>query len=848
MFRLAWKTTLARKLRLLSTSFAVILGVAFLAGTLVFTDTIERTFDDLFADIYERTDAVVRSETSIEGEMGWEMRGRMPSSTLATVRGVDGVARADGIVQGFAQIVGSDGNAIGRPGNGPPTFGQNYQAGELSPWKMVPGGRAPRLGEVVIDKASADKGDLAVGDTVTVLTQTGPHQLTLVGTVRFGSADSPGGASVSLFNLATAHQVLAGEPGQLDMVMVAADEGISEEEITARIAAALPDGTEALTGTDITKETQDDLQQMLSFFDTFLLAFAAIGLVVACFTIYNTFQIVVSQRRREMAMLRTVGATRRQVLAAQLLEAVFLGVVASVLGIAAGVLVAAALRGMLEAFGVDIPASGLELTARTALVALAVGVLVTVVSAVSPSVRASRVPPLAALREVASGTVKWPRRRLLGGIVLTGIGVAALIAGLAASAVLWVGAGALVIFVGVFVLGPVIAHPVVRVLGAPVSAVSGVTGSLARENALRNPKRTARTGGALMVGVALVVAITVMSASVKDWVRDVFDDQFTGDFVVATQGAGFGGLSPQLARDLNELPEVASAAGVRAGVAQVRQRDTIDTMYVSIDPATTGRVFDVGMVEGSIEALTPTGVLLDDDEAADRHLTVGDTLELVFLDGRARELTVEGIYTEDALAGPLVISHALNEQSGTEQLDVSVYIAKAPGVSDAAARDAIAHISDAYPNAEVQSRVEFIDSQAASLDQIVNLMYGLLALAVIIALFSIANSVALSIHERTHELGLLRAVGMTRQQTRTTVRWEAALIALLGTGLGVVIGIFFGWSISVAIRDGGLGSFSLPVIPVLVIVVLAVLGGVLAALRPARRAARLDVLQAIATE
>jgi putative ABC transport system permease protein len=848
MLRLALKNTLARKLRLLSTSLAVIIGVAFLAGTLVFTDTVRRTFDNLFADIYENTDAVVRSGTSIESAMGWEMRGRIPESTLATVREVDGVAQAQGVVQGFAQIVASDGDAIGDPGQGPPTFGQNYQTGELSPWEMIEPGRAPGPGEVVIDKASADEGDLQLGDTVTVLTQTGPHEFTLVGTVRFGSVDSPGGASVSLFDLATAQHVLAGTAGELDMVMVAADEGISGDEITARIDAAIPEGTEALTGSEITKETQDSLKEMLGLFNTFLLAFAAIGLVVACFTIYNTFQIVVTQRRREMAMLRAVGATRRQVLSAQLIEAVFVGVLASLLGLAAGVLVAAALRGMLEAFGVDIPASGTVFRTRTAVVALTVGVLMTVVSAVFPSLRASRIPPLAALRDVAVGAIDRPRRRLLSGAALTVIGVAVLVVGLAGSGLAWVGSGALAIFVGVFVLGPLIVRPVVRVLGAPLSALSGITGSIARENALRNPKRTARTGGALMVGVALVVAITVMSASLKDWTRGVFDEQFTGDFVVATDAAGAGGLSPQLASDLNELPEVDSAAGVRSGVARMQQRNAGDTTYVSVDPGTAARVFDIGMIEGSIAALTPDGVLLDDDEAAGRRLGVGDTLQLTFLNGTTSDLTVEGIYTEDELAGPLVISHALNEQSGSDQLDFSVYVATARGVSDAAARAAIARISDGYPNAELQSRAEYIDSQAASLDQLINLMYGLLGLAVIIALFSIANSVALSIHERTHELGLLRAVGMTRPQTRSAVRWEAVLVALLGTGLGIMIGVFFGWSISVAIGGEGLGTFSMPVIPIVVIALLAVLGGVLASLRPAMRAARLDVLRAIATE
>ena len=706
----------------------------------------------------------------------------------------------------------------------------------------------PAPGELVLDKGAADKGDFAIGDTVTVLTQTGPHSFPLVGIARFGSADSPGGATVAIFDLATAQEVLLGQPGELDAVMVDAAAGVDEVDLTARVERALPDGVEALTGTEIVAETQNAMQEGLSFFNTFLLVFAAIGLVVACFTIYNTFQIVVTQRGREMALLRAVGASRRQVLAAQLVEAFVVGVCASVVGLVAGVFVAGLLKAMLQRFGIDIPAGGTVLLARTAVVAVVVGTVVTVVSAVFPSLRASRIPPLAALRDVVVGGIAQPGRRLAYGAALTILGAGALAGGLAGLGIAWVGLGALTIFIGVFVLGPVIARPVVKAAGAPLPALSGITGELARENALRNPKRTARTGGALMVGVALVAAITVMAASLKDWIRDVFEEQFTGDYVVSTDTFGYGGLSPQLAAQLNELPEVDTAAGVRIGFARVGTTTPSDEEYVSVDPATAGEMFDLGMVKGSLTALTTDGVLVDDDEAERRAIGVGDTLDFQFLNGTTRTLTVQGIYTEQDMAGPLVVSHALNEQSGTDQFDFSVYVRKADGVSDAAAEAAIGRVSDAYANADLQSRSEYIDDQAAQLDQIVNLMYGLLGLAVVIALFSIANSMALSIHERTRELGLLRAVGMTRRQTRTAVRWESVLIALLGTGLGVIIGVFLGWSISVTIRGGGLATFTIPFGALAIIVVLALLGGVAAGMRPARRAARLDILRAIASE
>jgi putative ABC transport system permease protein len=848
VFRIALKGALEKKLRLFSTALSVILGVAFLTGTLVFTDTIRRTFDNLFADVFSETDSYVRSTSTVDMGMGGDQRGRISEDVVATVQAVPGVADARGVVEGYAQLVDADGKAIGNPGQGAPTLGMSYTGGPMSPWRLDEGSRVPGANEVVIDRGSADKGDLHVGDTVTVLTQTGPHELPIVGIVRFGTVDSPGGASAALFDLATAQDLLLGHGGEIDAVMVKGDGSLSQRELTDRIAAVIPDGTEALTGKQITDEAQNTMRDALGFFNTFLLVFAVIGLVVACFTIYNTFQIIITQRTHEMALLRALGATRRQVLWAQLTEAGVVGLLASIVGLAAGVLVAKLLKAVLAAFGIDIPAGGTVFLARTAVVALIVGIGVTMVSSVLPSLRASRVPPIAAIRDVAVESTGLSRIRLLNGALLTALGVLGFVGGLSGRGLAWVGFGALLTFVGVFVLGPLLSRPVSRVLGAPIVAIAGVTGALARENAMRNPKRTARTGGALMVGVALVAGITVIAASAKDWMRDVFGRTFTGDFVVSTDSYGFGGLSPDVAIQLNQLPEVEAATGIRVGAAKDITGGGDDTTYIAVDPVTAPKLFDIGMLSGSVEGLTTDGILVDDDEAADRGLAVGDHLQFGFLDGSTHDLTVQGIYTEQDLAGPFVISQALHEQTGVDQFDFSVYVAKAKGVSESAAKAAIAAVSDAYPNADLESRSEYIDAQAAQIDPLVNLMYALLALAVIIALVNIANSMALSIHERTRELGLLRAVGMSRHQTRASVAWEAVVVALLGTGLGVVIGVFFGWAISVTIRDEGFDTFTLPWQPIVLIALAAVLGGVLAAARPARRAARLDVLRAIATE
>jgi putative ABC transport system permease protein len=474
VFRTTLKDLKARKLRLLTTSLAVLLGVAFMAGTLVLTDTIGRSFDGLFANANAGTDVYVRGETAFAGEMGDE-RARLDADLVDTVASLDGVAAAEGTIEAYAQMVDKDGDPIGNPAMGAPTFGGSWIANDdLNPFELDEG-RAPQTDdEVVIDRGTATAGHLALGDSTTVLTQAGPQAVEIVGIATFGGEDSPGGSSYTFFT-PTAAQAFLTAPGKIDAIAVVAADGYSDEELRTQVADGLPHGTEVLTGAEITAEQQGDVKEGLGFFNTFLLAFAAIALFVGSFIIYNSFSILVAQRTKQMALLRAVGASRRQV-------------VASLVGLGAGVGFASMLMGLLDAIGIDIPAGSVVITARTIVTALVAGLGVSVASAVFPAVKASKVPPIAAMRDVAIDTSANSPRRVVIGLGVTALGAVAIAGGLFADAgIAMVAVGAAVVFVGVAVLGPVIARPMSRVIGWPLPRVKGMSGTLARENAMRNP-------------------------------------------------------------------------------------------------------------------------------------------------------------------------------------------------------------------------------------------------------------------------------------------------------------------------------------------------------------------------
>jgi putative ABC transport system permease protein len=850
VFRTSVRNLLAHKFRLFATALAVTLGVAFMAGTLVLTDTIQKTFDELFQDVFAGTDAVVRAPAAFEASEGMgEQRGRVDASIVETVRGVDGVEEAEGQVMGYAQLIDKEGDAVGNPNTGAPVFGGNWsEVDELNGWNLVAGTAPGADDEVVIDKASADTTDYVVGDTAEVLVKGGPQKVKIAGIAKFGSADSPGGASYVLFTQPAAQKLVA-EPGKFDSVFVVADDGISESQMVDRLTPALPEGTEAVTGEEVTKENQDSIREGLSFFSTFMLIFAVIALLVGGFIIFNTFFITVAQRSREHALLRAIGASRRQVLLSVLLEALAIGVIASIVGLALGVLVAAGLKALLAAFGLDIPAGGIVFAPSTIVISLIAGVGVTLVAAISPARKAGKIPPVAALRDVAVGSTGYgsKQRMIIGALILVA-GAAALGYGLFGSpenALPLVGLGVLLVFFGVTVLGRTIALPLSRFIGWPLPRARGIRGQLARENAMRNPKRTASTASALMIGVGLVAFITIFAASTKASFSKTIDDAFTGDFVITSPaGFGAGGLDPGLAKKLNEIPEVDKAGAIRVGLAEI---DGSSKDLLGVSPETFDLV-DVEPIAGSPADLTSGTIAIHEDVAKDKNLAVGDTVPALFKDTGLQQLRVAMIYGENQPAGDWLLGTATYDENFDDVYDFQVFIKKAPSVDNATALAAIERVTDTYPGADVLDQTEYKENQLQFVDQILGLVYALLFLAILIALLGIGNTLALSVIERTRELGMMRAVGMSRSQLRSTIRWESVIIALQGAVLGLVVGVFFGWALVTALRDEGFNTLALPAGSLIVIMVLAALAGVIAAVWPARRAAKLDVLRAISGE
>jgi putative ABC transport system permease protein len=847
VFRTALKSLFARKFRLLTTGIAIVLGVAFVAGTMTLTDTISRTFDGLFSEVFAGTDGMVRAEEPFEVDNGaGSTRPRVDASLVEAIAAVPGVAYAEGDTFQWARIVGKDGETLGQS-QGPPTFGGGWSSNdELNTWDLVEG-RAPRTAtEIVIDRGSADDGDLAPGDRTQVLTRAGPIDVTVVGVARFGDYDSPGGTTFAGFTPAAAQQYL-GEPGKFDSISVVAEDGLSQAELRTRLAAVLPDGIEAITGEQLVEENREDLQFFIDLIGNSMLAFALIALFVGSFIIYNTFSILVAQRTRENALLRAIGATKRQVLSVVMIEALAVGLVASIVGIGLGILVAVGLKALLVAFGLDLPAEGLAVDASTVIISLALGTIVTTFVAWFPARRGAKVPPIAAMRDVAIEQRGRPRLRIAFGVLLGALGLLLLVSGLFGNSdnpLPSVGLGALLLLLGVTALGPLVARPVVGIIGRPL-ALRGTSGVLARENAMRNPRRTSSTASALMIGVALVSFITIFAASVKASMNTIFDEQFTGDYVLDSESFGFGGMSTDMADRLRELPELEAVSALRIGLAEL---DGEGVMLQALDAAEIGGIAEIDVQQGSLDDLDATSIAVLDEKAADEGWRIGSTVPVRFANTGLQQLTIKVIYGNEELAEKYWVDTSVFDANITDQFDTLVFANAADGTSDEEARRAIETVSDDFANAKLQSRAEFIDAQSGFIDLIVNLIYVLLALAVIIALFGIANTLALSMVERTRELGLLRAVGMTRGQLRSMVRWEAALIALFGTLGGLGMGIFFGWAMFQALEEEGFRTFEVPAGSLLVITVFAAFFGVVAALLPARRAARLNVLAAIATD
>jgi putative ABC transport system permease protein len=842
-----WKVTLtslrAKKLRLITTALAVMLGVAFMAGTLVLTDTLGSTFDGLLANANQGTDAYVRSSSEVTNR-ATTVRPRITASLAQTISHVPGVAGAAGYVEGYAQIVGKDGKVLGNPSQGAPTIGASWTTiADLNPYHLVEGTAPSAPADVVIDKHTADDGHFHVGDQVTILSKSNPEVFTIAGIAKFGTADSMGGTQASLFASDTAQRLLS-QPGQVDAIRVLAADGTSQAELTERIAPTLPSGTEVLTGDAITKEQQADTRKQMGFITTFLMVFADIAILVGAFIIANTFSIIVAQRSREMALLRAIGASRKQVRRSVLAEAAVVGLFASVLGLFAGLGVAAGIKGLFGAMGLEIPGGPIVVTTKTVVLALVTGIGVTVGSAWLPARRGSKVPPVAAMRAQDVEAGRGSKRRTAAGLAITGAGVAALAAGLGGSGVPMVLLGGLAVFLGIAVLGPLVARPAARVIGAPLR-LRGTTGSLARENAMRNPKRTAATASALMIGVGLVAFITIFAASTKQSISGSADRKLHADYVIDSGLYDEGGLSPALTAALQAHPQFTAVTAVRNAPTLVDGRPS---MLEAVDASAVGQIADLGTVTGDVTTLGADGIAVLDTTAKSHSWKLGDTIPVTFAKTGTTPFTIRAIYTDsDEWVGKQFVSTQAFDLNVSDQFDTRIFVKAAPGVSPSEARTIVDSESQGYALAKVQTFDEFKASLEQQIDQILTLVYALLGLAVIIALMGIANTLALSIFERTRELGLLRAVGMSRRQVRATIRSEAVIIAMLGTSLGLGIGMFFGWAMVHALASQGITTFVVPVSQLAVVVVIAALAGVTAAILPARRAAKLDVLAAISS-
>ena len=868
MFRLALKMTLARKGRLVLTSLAVILGTAFLSGTFVFRDTINQTFDRLFADVFRDVDAYVRSTTFLELDFGGEQRAATPISVIDAVRRVPGVVSATGDIQAFARVIGKDGKPLGSEGNGPPTFGGIASADSAGLWS-VEEGRLP-LGpkEMMLDHATADNGKFAVGDTVRVVSFAGPREFTLVGIASYGDVASPGGATFALFDQPTASEFLL-QPGYVDAILVQSDKSVSDEELAKRIDAALDPALklETLTGAEITAEVQGQIKNVLNIFSTFLIVFSYIALGIGSFVIYNVFSITAAQRQRENALMRAIGASRRQVGRTLLVESTAMGVVGSLIGFGIGILLSQGLNALLKATGFEVPTRGLSINLSSFLNTLVAGVVVTLLAALLPARRAGRVPPLAAMRDTALDTAGNVARRVIIGLVLVALGGIGLVAAMNDAPVQVLGLGVLGVFAGILVLGPAIARPVALFIGWPVAKLRGVSGTMARQNAARNPKRTSRTAAPVLIGVALVTAFSALAASIRTEIRDTFGGAFNGDLALTVDSQGFGGIPLSVTDQISRLDGVAQATGVgftsvriidpnapvpahgsSAAVPGAAQPAKQRGVFVqTINPATITGLFDLGVIEGDLTSLGRDGIFVDEGKARDSGWTVGDRLQVVRIDGKVVDAEIRGLVSGETSFANYVVSREMFADSPTPIFDAFVYIKAVPDASIDDVRERVAAISSDTGIGSLQTKDEFIDEQAAQVNQILALIYGLLGLSILIAIVGIVITLLLSVFERRREIGLLRAVGMTRSQVRTTVRWESVITSLLGAVAGVVLGIVMGVVIVAALSGNSSIGFSLPIGSTITIVIISFLLGVVAAIYPARRATKVDVVQAIST-
>ena len=840
-----------RPLRTALTALAVVLGVAMIAGTYVLTDTISKSFAEVFKTANSGTDVVV-SPKKVDKAFDNSEPPPLSESLLARVRAVDGVAQAAGGIQGDVSIRNSAGDRIG----GSVNFVLSSQRKPLDPFRFVTG-RAPRSADEVALSAKAYREEgLKLGDELIVAGDQGARRFKVVGSATFGDVDTVGGYPAVIATLPTA-QALTGNRGKLDSISVAAADGVTPAQLRRDVGAALAGQPVSVrTGAQDAAQQTADFEKDFGFLRTILLVFGGIALFVGAFVIYNTFTITVAQRTRELALLRTLGASRRQVLRSVVLEASLIGLVASVLGLLGGLALAPALRGLLGLIGADLPSTGSVVELRTIIVALVVGVVVTVLASVVPARRATRIAPVIALREGLTAEVHVSRRRIVFAALLCLAGAGVLAYGLfggasGSGAAATLGGGAVAVFLGVALFMPQLVRPLAWIVGAPLERMAGVSGRLARENATRNPARTAVTAAALMIGVALVAFVSIFAAGLRGSIDGAVDRAFTGDLWVVAR-SGVGETPPALVSAVRAVPGVGAVSGVRFSEAKVAGRKST-TSVSGIDPASIADTYKLKWKDGSdatLAKLGSDGILADTGYS--KSAKIGDRISMLTPAGRHVTYTVKGVLDEGSdfglLGGGLVLPNDRLATDFNARNDVFVFLRYAGGASPATTRASIDRmLAQRFPDTETQDREQVKEAQAGQINQLLYLVYALLALSVIVALFGIVVTLALSIFERTRELGMLRAIGTSRRQVKRIVRLEAVITSLIGALLGLVLGVLFALAISRPLVEEGF-RLTFPLGTLALVVVIAAAAGLVASLWPARRAARLDVLRALAYE
>ena len=838
----------AHKMRLVLTTASIALGVAFLAGTLILTDTMSLAFTQLFGKIGAGTDAVVRTEAAYQQVEGSGVsRGPIAASVLDQVKAVDGVRVAEGSVTGYALLTDTEGKAVLTKG-GAPTQGYSMPRdvtlrGDVN----LSSGHEPRgPHEVVIDATSAEKHHIALGSDINILFRGPTQEFTVVGTVEFGGEKNLGGTTSAYFDTATAQKVL-GSTDTFDAINVRAAAGVSDKELVKRLDAAVPDTAEAVTGAHVAKENADAVAESLKMVTIMFMIFAGIALFVGSFIIWNTFTMIVTQRSREIALLRAVGATRRQVLKNLLGEALLLGVGASAVGVALGIGVAKGLNALMAVLGFTLPTTSTQIEPRTIWVSVLVGTVVTLVAAVVPARRATKVLPVEALREATPGSRPPSKKRLvIGALTLVG-GVAAVLNALYGDgSPKLIGFGVPVALIGVITLAPVAARPLAAAIGWPLR-LRGVPGDLARQNAMRNPRRTASTATALMIGLTLVISMGVFSASLKASFSGLIKSSTTADLYLARASNGSEGFSPSATKAVAAVPGVRAASAMGWGMARI---NGADTAYNSLDPATAEETLTLKVSSGSLKNLGADGVLVAKKTATASHLTVGSTLPAEFASTGKHDLKVAGIFNQTGgfADSTYLISVAGQDALAGSHLDTTALVLLDKGADAGAVKTRIEAALANHPDAKILTQDEFTKEAAGFIDQLLTFVTVMLLLAVFIALLGIVNTLALSVYERTRELGLLRAVGMTRAQVRAMVRWESVVISLIGAAAGAVLGIGLGLVLAQALKDEGIKSVSVPWASISLYVVAAAVAGVVAAVGPGRSASRVDVLTAVISD